>query len=74
MNRKAIYLQFRDIVMYQKTFLHHNPSTGVLVAVTVVPTRPSQYANKKECLDFYMNPDNPLTAENNCDKISHDRN
>jgi hypothetical protein len=49
--------------MHQKTFFHHNPNTGVSVAVTVVRTRHSQlankkFSNKKECLDFYMNPDN----------------
>jgi hypothetical protein len=40
--------------MYQKNFVHHNPSTGVSVKITLIPTRQSQFVNKKECLDFYM--------------------
>jgi hypothetical protein len=39
--------------MHQKTFFHHNTSTGVSVAVTALPTRHSQFANK-ECIDYCM--------------------
>lgn len=41
--------------MYKKTFVHLNPSTGVSVVVTATTTT---YANKKECIDYYVNPNN----------------
>lgn len=57
--------------MYQKTFVHHNPSTGVSVKITLITTRQHEdkkTSNNKGTLDFYMN---PLTTEENCEKISH---
>ena len=50
----------------QKTSVHLNPSSGAFVAVTATTTK---YANKKECLDYYVN---PLTKDN-CDQTSRNK-
>ncbi len=52
--------------MQQKTFFHHNPSTGVSVVVKAVQTRHSKFANKKESIDYYMN----HLMKDNCDQTS----
>ena len=45
----------------------------LIILLALLQFANKKLSNKKECLDFYMNLDNLLITEDNCDQISRDK-
>jgi hypothetical protein len=45
----------------------------LIILLALLQFANKKFSNKKECLDFYMNLDNLLITEDNCDQISRDK-